>query len=346
MVEDPVENALENLVGDPVGDVAGEHVVVVGAGISGVACARELRAAGLDVVVLDRGRVVGGRMARWTRDGRAIDVGAAYFTVRDPGFSALAESWATRGLAHPWSDWFGVVGTLAEVRSRTKPPRSQVRWSAELGLRSLVADLAEGLDVRLEHDVASVGLAPEPPGGVLVDGQPVRAVVLAMPDPQASDLLGDDLNEVSAVLDTEWRPVVTVVASFAERTWPDFDGLFVHGSPLSLVVDDGRRRGDGAPVLVAHTTHDAALDYLDDPSAAVPLALAEMRRLIAGVGEPAWTEAKRWGSAEPRQPRTQTFWMGRHPVVLCGDGWSQRPRIEAAWLSGRDAGRALAQRLR
>lgn len=285
-------------------------------------------------------------MARWTRDGRAIDVGAAYFTVRDPSFSAVAESWATRGLAHPWSDRFGVVGTSGEADGRRGRVRPQSRWAAEHGLRSLVADLAEGLDVRLEHDVASIATSPGTSGGAVVDGRPVRAVVLAMPDPQASDLLGDDLSDAAAVLDTDWKSVVTVVASFAERTWPAFDGLFVHGSALSLVVDDGRRRGDAAPVLVAHTTHEAALAHLDDPAGAVPMALAEMRRLIAGVGEPVWAEAKRWGSAEPRQPRTQTFWMGPHDVVLCGDGWSQRSRVEAAWLSGRDAGRALAQRLR
>lgn len=326
--------------------ISPDSVVVVGAGISGVACARELSAAGLDVVVLDRGRVVGGRMARWTRDGRAIDVGAAYFTVRHPGFSAVAESWATRGLAHPWSDRFGVVGPVDEALSRADSSRTQTRWSAEHGLRWLVADLADGLDVRLEHEVASVGSTSGASGGVVVDGEPVRAVVLAMPDPQASDLLGDDLADVAEVLDSEWHPVVTVVASFAERTWPAFDGLFVHGSQLSLLVDDGSRRGDGAPVLVAHTTHDAASRYLDDPEAAVPMALAEMRRLVAGVGDPVWTEAKRWGSAEPSARRSETFWLGREPVALCGDGWSQRPRIEAAWLSGRDAGRALAQRLR
>jgi phytoene dehydrogenase-like protein len=38
-------------------------VVVVGAGIAGIACARELAAAGVEVRVLERARVVGGRMA-------------------------------------------------------------------------------------------------------------------------------------------------------------------------------------------------------------------------------------------------------------------------------------------
>lgn len=327
--------------------IAESSVVVVGAGISGVACARELTAAGHPVVVLDRGRVVGGRMARWTRDGRAVDVGAAYFTVRSSQFSAVAESWATRGLAHPWADTFSVVGS--EGRTTSTGP---VRWAAEQGLRSLVADLAEGLDVRLEVEVSAIGVAAAPPAATAVsarptvDGQPVTAVVLAMPDPQAADLLGDDLGEARDVLDSEWDPVVTVVAAFPERSWRGFDGMFVHDSPVSLLVDDGRRRGDGAPVLVVHSTHQAGCDHLDDPAGFVEPALAEVRRLIGDVGEPSWSEAKRWGSAEPRRTRSQTFWLGREPVALCGDGWSQRPRIEAAWTSGRDAGRALAERLR
>ena len=38
-------------------------IVVIGAGKSGIACARVLRAAGLPVRLIDKGRGVGGRMA-------------------------------------------------------------------------------------------------------------------------------------------------------------------------------------------------------------------------------------------------------------------------------------------
>jgi predicted NAD/FAD-dependent oxidoreductase len=322
-------------------------VVVVGAGISGLACARELADAGVDVVVLDRARVVGGRMARWTRDDRVIDVGAAYFTTRDPAFAALAESWAQRGLAHPWADTFSVADATGIVGSTTGP----MRWGAEGGLRSLVADLADGLDVRTGTDVQTVGAgsaAASVPGPTL-DGKPVRGVVLAMPDPQARDLLGDDLAALHDDLEAEWQPVVTVVASFAERTWTGLDAVFVHDSPVSLIVDDGRRRGDNAPVLVAHSTHEIARDHLDDPDAVIPLALAQMSTLVGSsrsLGEPAWVEAKRWGSATPVRARSTTYGLDPSGVAVCGDGWSSRPRIEAAWLSGRDAGRALAAHLR
>ena len=310
-------------------------VVVVGAGISGVAAARELVAAGLDVVLLERGMRVGGRMARWTRDGRAVDVGAAYFTIRDLEFRQLAEQWATRGLAHPWTDTF-TVANAAGVHDRTVGP---VRWSAEKGLRSLVEDLADGLDVRVGVEVERVGAGPS------VDGRPVRAVVLAMPDPQALDLVGDDLPGVRSVLRPEWDPVITVAASFPRRTWRGLDAMFVHDSPLTLVVDDGRRRGDGAPVLVAHTTHEVARAHLDEPSAVVPEVLAEVERLVPVEGPPTWVEAKRWGSATPHDLRPERYWLTEERVALCGDGWSMRPRVEAAWLSGRDAGRGLAAQL-
>lgn len=311
-------------------------VVVVGAGISGVACARELDAAGIEVVVVDRSPAVGGRMARWTRDGRAIDTGAAYFTARTPDFSALAESWAAGGLAHPWTDTFSVADPRGVVDAVSGP----VRWSAEHGLRSLVESLAEGLDVRRRHEVAAVGSGPT------VDGQHVRAVVLAVPDPQACDLLGDDLAPLPGVLEAEWLPVVAVVASFAERTWRDLDGMFVHGSPVSLIVDDGRRRGDDAPVLVVHSTHETALAHRDEAAAVIPMALNEVRRLVGPVGDPVWVEAKRWGAATPVRARSDTFYLSQDNVGVCGDGWSDRPRIEAAWTSGRDTGRELARRLR
>lgn len=311
-------------------------VVVVGAGISGVACARELDAAGIEVVVVDRSHAVGGRMARWTRDGRVIDTGAAYFTSRTPDFSALAESWAVRGLAHPWTDTF----TVADSRGVGDAVSGPVRWSAEHGLRSLVESLAEGLDVRHRHEVSEVGVGPS------IDGQRVRAVVLAMPDPQALDLLGSGLEPLVGSLEADWLPVISVVASFQERTWRDLDGMFVHGSPVSLIVDDGRRRGDDAPVLVVHSTHETALAHLDDPAAVIPLALNEVRRLMGAVGEPAWCEAKRWGAATPVLARSDTYYLGPDDVGVCGDGWSDRPRVEAAWTSGRDAGRELARRLR
>ena len=68
-------------------------VLVIGAGMTGIACARQLQVAGLDVVLLDKGRGIGGRMAtrRVELGGQTIrfDHGAQYITARSADFKQL-----------------------------------------------------------------------------------------------------------------------------------------------------------------------------------------------------------------------------------------------------------------
>ncbi|MBC2933688.1 FAD-dependent oxidoreductase [Nocardioides sp. zg-1228] len=310
------------------------RVVVVGAGLSGVACARELRSAGLDTTVVDRGRVPGGRMAARRLWDRPVDLGASYLTVSDPGFAAVVDDWAARGLAREWTDTLSVLGD-GDPAETVGP----MRWGAAHGLRSLVEDLARGLDVH-RRDVTT-----------LDEADAADAVVLAMPDPQARRLVGD--HPVAEALTREWEPVVAVAARWLRRTWDDaspggrFEGAFVNGDPdVGWIADDGRRRGDDAPVLVAHSTPERAARHLDDPAAAAPAVVGAVRRLV-GAAEPDDVHVHRWTFARPVGRRDDPFALveGARLVGVCGDGWGQRPRVEAAWLSGVRLGRALAERL-
>lgn len=311
------------------------EVVVVGAGLSGVACARELRAAGLTVRVLDRGRKPGGRMASRRLWDRPVDLGASYLTTSDDDFLAVVEGWRERGLARPWTDTFCALGDGDPV-AKTGP----LRWGAPRGLRSLVEDLAAGLEVE-RYDVAGVDA---------LDG---AAVVLAMPDPQARRLVADD-HPLAARLDRGFEPVLAMAATWAERTWDDvsptgrFDGAFINGDPVvAWVADDGRRRGDDAPVLVVHSTPDFAGRHLDDPAGAGPEMVAALRSVLS-LPAPDDVHVHRWTFARPVGERTATHALVEGAGGLagaCGDGWGASPRVETAWRSGRDLGQALAGRL-
>lgn len=309
-------------------------VVVVGAGLAGVACAVELSAAGVDVRVLERARTVGGRMASKRIEGRPVDLGAAYFTVRDPEFAQLVARWQAEGLARPWTSQLGVLG--GQRRSAPGP----VRWAAPGGLRSLVAALAEGLPVELEHEVRRVGSGPT------VDGEPVDAVVLAMPDPQARRLLDDRAPAAALVDGREWKSVITVAAGWQRREWAPMSAAFVNDHPLlSLVADDGDRRGDGAPVLVAHTTDEPARRYDARPDDAVAPVLDALRSLLGLRSDPVWTHAHRWRYAAPPGDRDAPFHLGDDGVALAGDGWGSS-KVETAWRSGTALGRELVERSR
>jgi predicted NAD/FAD-dependent oxidoreductase len=310
-------------------------VVVVGAGIAGVACAAGLAAAGVPVRMVERAREVGGRMGGAAVAGRPVDLGAAYFTVRDPDFEQVVLRWQAAGLARPWTSELAVLS--GGSRERAPGPR---RWAAPGGLGGLVAELASGITVELGREVRRVGPGP------VVDGEPADAVVLAMPDPQALELLAPDHPAAERVAGRGWRPAIAVAAGWAAREWPELPAAFVNDHPvLTMIADDGARRGDGAAVLVAHTTADVARAHAAVPDTAVGPVLDALRDLLGIRAEPEWTLARHWPHASPEGTREDLFHLTADGVGLAGDGWGS-PRVETAWRSGHLLGRALAERLR
>jgi predicted NAD/FAD-dependent oxidoreductase len=277
-------------------------VIVVGAGIAGLACAREILDAGIPVRVIERSPVVGGRLASVRIDGRTADVGAAYVTADDPAFLGRLQTWRIDGLAHPWTDTF---------RGQHGP--GPMRWSAPGGLRSLAEDLARELEITLDTEVTGL---PE-----------AGAVVLAMPGPQALRIA-----DLAPAREQSWSPSLAVVLTYRERVWPDFHGAFVNDHPvLATVCDDGDRRGDRAPVLVAHATPEFAPS---GDGAKLAAAVGE----FLGIDEIPRIDAFPWPYATP-VPGTRPFAKVGN-VYLCGDAYG-KPRVQTAWLSGRAVARDI-----
>lgn len=308
------------------------RVTVVGGGISGAACANALAAAGVDVVLRDRGRRLGGRMASRTlrgtgtaHDGRPVDIGASYFTARDPEFVAQVDRWRSEGVVREWTDSFHVAGPEGIEGVRSGP----MRFAAPRGLRTVVESMIDArVEVRSGDDVTE--LPSDAP------------VALCMPVPQARRL--DDRIPESSIT---WEPVIAVTCVFDERSWLDLDGVFVNDDPvLTWIADDGRRRGDDAPVLVAHVHPVLSAGHLAEPAGVVPQAVAGVRRVL-GIGDyPAWVDAHRWTYAKPLTAHEDPFWLSPDGLVgVAGDVWADGPRVEAAWLSGTALGRALASRV-
>jgi predicted NAD/FAD-dependent oxidoreductase len=317
----------------------GSGVVVVGAGIAGLACARELAAAGLPVEVRERAYVPGGRMASKRFDGRPADIGAAYFTVSDPDFAEQVDRWRRAGLVREWTDTFVAYGP--DGRHEVTGP---MRWAAPRGLRSLVEDLAAGLWVSTSRLVFAIEPGPS------VDGEPVDAVVLAMPGPQAAWLLDPALADATTAAQAQrWVPALAGVLRYPRRSWADFAGAFVNEHPLlTLVCDDGARRGDGEPVLVAHTTAEFAGRHLAQPTAAGAEIEEAVRELLDLPDPAADTHVHRWTYARPKPDPIGGAAAGYHldaaGIGLAGDAFG-KPRVQTAWTSGRALGRALAERL-
>ena len=287
--------------------------------------------------------------------GHIVDLGAAYLTVRRPEFARIVADWEHRGLIRPWTDTLAVADAHGLTGTTTGP----MRFVARDSLRSLVEDLATHLPphVRVLTATAAVGIFPREHGWRVLHGrvdsshatvEQTRAVAMCLPGPQAARLLPEGSAGLrSAALSQRYDPVLTLVAQWPTRVWDAFAATFVNDDEvLTFIADDGDRRGDGASVLVAHSTKELAAAHLHEPDRALEVMVSAVRRILRIEEDPIQAQVKRWTFARapigPTGDADARFTLDPRGIGLAGDAFSANPRIEAAWSSGRELGAALA----
>lgn len=192
-------------------------VAVVGAGIAGLSAASELAAAGCRVVVLEKSRGVGGRMATRRLGEAVFDHGAQFFTVRGRAFGMLVAAAGQAGAVDRWCDGFVRIVTDAFGGDELLPAGDgHARWRGVRGMTDLPKHLAAGLPERVEVRtgvrVSGIGAASDRVRITLDDGEGFesRAAVVTTPVPQALDLFASGgLSE--GVIDPESHRLLSTV---------------------------------------------------------------------------------------------------------------------------------------
>jgi renalase len=301
-------------------------IAIVGAGMAGLSCAEALRAAGLEVTLFDKGRAPGGRMSTRrmpTPAGEAgFDHGAQYFTARDPAFRALVEQWHAIGLAAPW------------------PAAGADAWVGIPTMNAPAKHLAAALDVRCQVQVASLereGSSWHVGGGVF-DG-----VLVAVPAEQAGPLLQQWSPHFAALaVQTLSAPCWTVMAAFAESLPITADVLREDGIIGWAARNSAKPGRSGPESWVIQAGPDWSRANLEqDPAAIVaPLLHAFAERAGIPLPDPSAAAAHRWRYARSGTAGEGSLWDTGLRLGVCGD-WLLAPRVEAAWLSGRQLATAV-----
>ena len=222
---------------------ASADVVVVGAGLAGLAAARRLHAAGLDVIVTEAGDHVGGRVRTDRVDGLLLDHGFQQFNRAYPAARIFDIDALDLRPFRP-----GLIVALGEQRYRIGDPR---RWptAAVSTLRapvgSTVAEApAAALDHRGQRRAGRAGCWPMPDRTLAaeltsrgLDGRLGRTVIR----PFLAGVLGEEAMSTSA------RFVSMLMRSFARGT----PALPAHGmqalpDQLAAGLGAGRRAAQHA----------------------------------------------------------------------------------------------------
>jgi predicted NAD/FAD-dependent oxidoreductase len=329
--------------------VAALRVAIIGAGLSGLACATTLAARGAQVAVIDKGRVPGGRLSTRASAFGSFDHGAQYFTVQHHRFEAAVQGWQSAGIAAPWAGRL-----LAYDQGRvSEKTLSATRFVGRGGMQAIARHLAAGLGceqgrrvARIERRSGRWHLIDDAAQEVSVRGFDV--LVLAMPSPQAAELAREHTPLARTMAAVEWAPCWAGMLALARPSQAPFDGAFLNDNPvLSWVARDSSKpeRAPAPGVAERWVLHAGPQWSKGQLEVDAPEAEQQLLRAFAGQIErdlvPAHLAAHRWRFAAPVNPLKQDFlWDDDVKLGATGD-WCNGPRVEGAYLSGLAMAEAL-----
>ncbi|UGB31449.1 NAD(P)/FAD-dependent oxidoreductase [Metabacillus sp. B2-18] len=319
-------------------------VVIIGGGLTGVMAARTLNENGVeDVLVIDKGKSLGGRMAtRLIGEGR-VDHGAQFFTVRTKLFQSFVEEWEQNGYV---SKWFG---------------KTYSRYKSNDGMNNLVKKLGENLQVMLNTKIINIHKAED--HYLLLTECNTRisskAVILTAPVPQSTDLIKN--LKIDHTLDgmlarITYNPCFVLLASLTNSSHLPETGFLNENLPdgVDRIVDHKKKGISNFTILSIYTTGKWAKDHnhLEDHEIETLL----LDKLTSSLQKQNIVELqlKRWRYSEAVSTIKQPYLDLEQifPLFLAGDVFlhkddrSGKTRIESAFLSGVTVGEEMARRLK
>jgi predicted NAD/FAD-dependent oxidoreductase len=320
-------------------------VGIIGAGISGLICARLLQHAGLSVTVLEKSRGVGGRIATRRLDSNVtFDHGAQYFTASDPTFRSQVDQWCRDGFASIWE------GRIVVLKNAAVTPlnESRERFVGQPGMNAIAKSLATGVDIQLNVKVEGISRTN---GQWQVHDSGGKAfgtfdwLISTAPPPQTNTLFGAHSVPIKTSLaKVQMDPCWAVMLQMPEPIQVPFDAAFVHDSPLSWIArNTSKPDRHSADCWVLHASPAWSCGQVDDSAESVTVALVdEFWKVLGRAPQPIdQVVSHRWLYALPQQPLPTKFLLDENAkLAACGD-WCDGPKVEGAFLSGR----ALAERL-
>lgn len=323
--------------------------LIVGAGMAGLLAARTLSQRQHSVLVVDKGRSVGGRLATRRLGGGQADTGAQFFTARTELFRQSVDAWEKEGWIYLWSH--GWADGAGQPQMDGHP-----RYAARGGMNALAKSLARPLTVQLAVKITS--LSPVRDGWQVLDAEgrifTARAVLLTPPVPQAvtfvetgrTPLRAADLEILRAI---HYAPCLAGLYVLDRPTTLPEPGGLQNLSPQVAWVADNQRKGlsPEASVLTVHASAEFSLAHYRDDEAEVLAALWADVQPWLGPAVVKEQGLKRWRYAQPTATYAERCLVagGVPPLVFAGDGFGE-PRVEGAALSGLAAAEALAGLLR
>ena len=309
-------------------------LLVLGSGIAGLAAARLAQNDGKSVLVIDKGRRLGGRVSTRRQDGFVFNHGAQFVTAKGTEFVSLLAMAKTAGSIKDWQ-----VSDDKIVQIGTPSMRDLPKFMAtELMIRQQTEI------TKITHHGGHIGFFDK--DGLVATG---RQVIITAPAAQTGKLLAGIYPELAATAGpVSYDPCWTIMLGLEDDHGLGTTPLRDEAAGIALGVPEmtrsNQQSGLGAPALTIQATGQWSQQHLQDSPQMVIEILCQIWQNLTGkpLNNISTANAHRWlyVKVTTAAPSDAPRLSNDGKLAIAGD-WLSGPRVEQAFDSGQQAYRHL-----
>lgn len=327
------------------------RIGIVGAGIAGLTAGMELKAAGHTVILFEKSRGYGGRMATRYADNNKnlkLDHGVPYFTVESPEFRILIDKLLQKNIVqnsldqiYNWESENDIepIGTGNEI------------FTAPNGMNSIGKFLGKDLDIRFKERVTSLEQLPDDSGGKeswLVKcesglNEKIDALIITAPAHQAAELLSsaaDDphIKQLSKKLgEVEYDPQFALMLTYKSVNPQSWGMLKLKDEVINFISYESKKRDLEKAGYVVHSSPEFASKNIDSRENIIDM-MMERLTLILGkwAAKPDWQQLHFWRYSQAKTSLNNEYLevKGNGPRIALVGSYMKGNTVESAYLSG------------
>lgn len=317
-----------------------QRIAVIGAGVTGLSCARVLRRAGFYVQIFEQDQVVGGRMGTARLGIVPFDHGAQYVSARNARFKSFLEETVASGYVAKWQPR-GYAGESGEGQISTW-------YVGRPGMSSVVRPLAENVRMSFGRRVHTM-LRKEKAWTLWFDDQtsegPFAAVAVCVPAPEAQFLLGRIPVLAEPLERVRMQPCWALMVRLDQKLLPDQDVYSDMSQIVRWVSRNNSKpgRSPGGDHIVVHAAPNWTRETEDvDPETVAEELWAEVSHALSlPPVRPTQMAAHLWRYGLCDTPLGETFMFAREHMAGVGGDWCRGRLAEHAFESGSALGQAI-----
>jgi predicted NAD/FAD-dependent oxidoreductase len=309
-------------------------LLVLGSGIAGLAAARLAQNDGKSVLVIDKGRRLGGRVSTRRQDGFVFNHGAQFVTAKGTEFADLLDMAKAAGNI---KDWQVNDDKIVQIGTPT--------------MRDLPKFMATELMIRQQTEITKITHCGDHIGffdkdDLIATG---RQAIITAPAAQTGKLLADIYPELAATAgpvsyDPCWTTMLGLEDDHGLCTTPLRDEAAGIALGVPEMTRSNQQSGLGAPALTIQATGQWSQQHLQDSPQMVIEILCQIWQNLTGkpLNNISTASAHRWLYAKvtTAAPRDAPRLSNDGKLAIAGD-WLSGPRVEQAFDSGQQAYRRL-----